>query len=60
MKNMKEKMGELLAGESFSATTMSVLLIAVVLVANTVIYYVSMGGIFLYLTYRVYDRRRFG
>jgi hypothetical protein len=38
MKNMKEKMGELLAGESFSATTMSVLLIAVVLVANTVIY----------------------
>ena len=27
---------------------------------STVIYYVSMGGIFLYLTYRVYDRRRFG
>lgn len=27
---------------------------------STVIYYLSMGGIFLYLTYRVYDRRRFG
>ena len=27
---------------------------------STVIYYISMGGIFLYLTYRVYDRRRFG
>ena len=27
---------------------------------STVIYYVSLGGIFLYLTYRVYDRRRFG
>ena len=27
---------------------------------STVIYYVSMGGIFLYLTYRVYDRRRVG
>jgi ABC-2 type transport system permease protein len=26
---------------------------------STVIYYISMGGIFLYLTYRVYDRRRF-
>ena len=35
---MKEKMGELLAGESFSATAMSAMLIAVVLVANTVIY----------------------
>ena len=38
MKNTKEKIGELLAGEKFSATTMSVLLIAVVLVANTVLY----------------------
>lgn len=38
MKNIKEKMGELLAGEKFSATTMTVLLIAVVLVANTVLY----------------------
>lgn len=38
MKNIKEKMGELLAGEKFSATTMTVMLIAVVLVANTVIY----------------------
>ncbi len=38
MKNMKEKMGELLAGETFSATTMSALLIVVVLLANTVIY----------------------
>ena len=27
---------------------------------STVIYYISIGGIFLYLTYRVYDRRRFG
>lgn len=27
---------------------------------STVIYYLSMGGIFLYLTFRVYDRRRFG
>ena len=27
---------------------------------STIIYYVSIGGIFLYLTYRVYDRRRFG
>ena len=27
---------------------------------STIIYYISMGGIFLYLTYRVYDRRRFG
>ena len=35
---MKEKMGELLTGEKFSATTMSALLIVVVLLANTVIY----------------------
>ena len=27
---------------------------------STVIYYLSVGGIFLYLTFRVYDRRRFG
>ncbi len=27
---------------------------------STVIYYLSIGGIFLYLTFRVYDRRRFG
>ena len=27
---------------------------------STIIYYISMGGIFLYLTVRVYDRRRFG
>jgi hypothetical protein len=46
MKNMKEKMGELLAGEKFSATTMSVLLIVVVLLANTVLYTVfSMLGL---------------
>ena len=43
---MKEKMGELLAGEKFSATTMSVLLIVVVLLANTVLYTVfSMLGL---------------
>ena len=38
MKNIKEKIGDLLSGEKFSAATMSVMLIAVVLVANTVIY----------------------
>lgn len=27
---------------------------------SSVIYYISVGSIFLYLTYRVYDRRRFG
>ena len=27
---------------------------------SSIIYYVSVGGIFLYLTYRIYDRRRFG
>lgn len=38
MKNIREKIGDLLAGEKFSAATMSVLLIAVVLVANTLLY----------------------
>ncbi len=38
MKNIKEKIGDLLAGEKFSATTMTVMVIAVVLVANTVLY----------------------
>ena len=32
MKNIKEKIGDLLAGEKFSATTMTVMVIAVVMV----------------------------
>lgn len=38
MKNFKERLGETLNGESFSAATMTALVIAVVLVANTLLY----------------------
>ena len=38
MRDIKNKIGELLEGEKFSSATMTAMLIAVVLVANTVIY----------------------
>ena len=38
MKNMKEKMGDLLSGENFSSSVLTAAVIAVILVANTVLY----------------------
>ncbi len=38
MKNMKEKMGDLLSGEKFSSSVLTAAVIAVILVANTVLY----------------------
>ena len=38
MKNIKEKIGDVVTGERFSSTTLTVMVIAVVLVANTLIY----------------------